>query len=403
MLTVTSDLYSKDNDEKITNTTDIKPVIFVMIKGAMLKTLVDSGCEKSVINEDVVKSNCWKYDKVQHPIVLNMANGVVEPVFHHMIKPQISSDDFSGKTESLLMAPIKNYDMVLGRDFLIKYKAKIILEHESSDAQESTSNVEDQEHGMIVPGLDIWCEQKLKRVFIPFGKMMKHIKSSYKDVLMTKNQFDKACDNGGKFYLYKMEPVLEKTTHHTDNNQLDPERERRIKEEFNHIFRDVLPAKLPPDRGIVHHIQLSGTPIIPPRGYRLSLAEKAFVETHLKMLKDLGLIRPSQGPFASPILIVKKPHSTDLRLVIDYRQINSVTVKDVYPQPVTEDIIDSLRGASCYSKLDLLLSFHQTRVNDDDVDKTAFRCHLGTFAWLVTPMGIWRIVVVLFKELLTMF
>ena len=202
MLTVTSDLDSKDNDEKITNTTDIKPVIFVMIKGAMLKTLVDSGCEKSVINEDVVKSNCWKYDKVQHPIVLNMANGVVEPVFHHMIKPQISSDDFSGKTESLLMAPIKNYDMVLGRDFLIKYKAKIILEHESSDAQESTSNVEDQEHGMIVPGLDIWCEQKLKRVFIPFGKMMKHIKSSYKDVLMTKNQFDKACDNGGKFYLY---------------------------------------------------------------------------------------------------------------------------------------------------------------------------------------------------------
>ena len=97
MLTVTSDLDSKDNDEKITNTTDIKPVIFVMIKGAMLKTLVDSGCEKSVINEDVVKSNCWTYEKVQHPIVLNMANGVVEPVFHHMIKPQISSDDFSGK------------------------------------------------------------------------------------------------------------------------------------------------------------------------------------------------------------------------------------------------------------------------------------------------------------------
>ena len=89
----------------------------------------------------------------------------------------------------------------------------------------------------------------------------------------------------------------------TDEKIESESTEKRIKEEFNHIFRDVLPAKLPPDRGIVHHIQLSGTPIIPPRGYRLSLAEKAFVETHLKMLKDLGLIRPSQGPFASPILI----------------------------------------------------------------------------------------------------
>jgi hypothetical protein len=157
MLTVTSDLDS--NDEKITEDIDIKPVIFVMIKGAMLKTLVDSGCEKSVINEDVVKSNCWTYEKVQHPIVLNMANGVVEPVFHQLIKPQISSDDFSGKTDSLLMAPIKNYDMVLGRDFLVKYKARIILENESPIAK--TSHVKDQEQGTkILPGLDIWCEQK---------------------------------------------------------------------------------------------------------------------------------------------------------------------------------------------------------------------------------------------------
>ena len=91
-----------------------------------------------------------------------------------------------------------------------------------------------------------------------------------------------------------------------NDNCLDPIQEAKIKEEYEHIFRDVLPAKLPPHRGIVHHIQLSGAPTLPPKGYRLSMAEKLYVEEHLKMLYDLGLIRPSQGPFASPILVVKK-------------------------------------------------------------------------------------------------
>ena len=88
---------------------------------------------------------------------------------------------------------------------------------------------------------------------------MKHMKSSYKDVLMTKGQFDKACDSTwpvvSSIYI-KWNPYRPETTQHNDNNQLDPEREERIKKEFSHIFRDVLPAKLPPDRGIVHHIQL---------------------------------------------------------------------------------------------------------------------------------------------------
>ena len=68
---------------------------------------------------------------------------------------------------------------------------RIILENESPSTKDSTSHVEDQEHGTtkVLPGLDIWCEQKKTRVVIPFGKMMKHMKSSYKDVLMTKGQY----------------------------------------------------------------------------------------------------------------------------------------------------------------------------------------------------------------------
>ena len=103
---------------------------------------------------------------------------------------------------------------------------------------------------------------------------------------------------------------------------------------------------------------------------------------------EKGLIQPCLGPYASPILVVKRPHTTDLRCVIDYRKVNEYTVPDEFPQPMVSELIDRLKDAKYYSKMDLLSGFHQIRMAPEDEDKTAFRCPFGTFSFKVMPLGL---------------
>ena len=97
---------------------------------------------------------------------------------------------------------------------------------------------------------------------------------------------------------------------------------------------------------------------------------------------------PSLGPYGSPILVVKKPHSTDLRCVIDYRKLNEVTVGDEYPQPLVGELLDKLKNAKYFSKMDLLSGFHQIKMAEEDKSKTAFTSPFGTFAFEVMPLGL---------------
>ena len=102
---------------------------------------------------------------------------------------------------------------------------------------------------------------------------------------------------------------------------------------------------------------------------------------------DKGFIRPSVSPWGAPVLFVKKKDGT-LRMCIDYRQINKVTVKNKYPLPRIEDLFDQLKGASVFSKIDLRSGYYQLRVKDVDVPKTAFRTRYGHYEFLVMPFGL---------------
>ena len=102
---------------------------------------------------------------------------------------------------------------------------------------------------------------------------------------------------------------------------------------------------------------------------------------------DKGFIRPSTSPWGAPILFAKKKDKT-LRLCIDYRQLNRVTIKNRYPLPRTDNLFDQLRGARVYSKIDLHTGYHQLRVRDTDIPTIEFRTRYGHFEFKVMPFGL---------------
>jgi transposase InsO family protein len=159
--------------------------------------------------------------------------------------------------------------------------------------------------------------------------------------------------------------------------------------EYRDVFPDKLPPGLPPVRGGVEHtIELLPDSKPPNRAtYRQSAAELEELKKQLDEMLEQGFIRPSQSPFGAPVIFVKKKDGT-LRLCVDYRALNSITVRNVYPLPLLDEMFDRLQGAKYFSKIDLRTGFYQIPIAERDVHKTAFRSRFGLYEYRVLPMGL---------------
>jgi hypothetical protein len=121
--------------------------------------------------------------------------------------------------------------------------------------------------------------------------------------------------------------------------------------------------------------------------YRMSTPELVELKLQLKEMMDKGYIRPSVSPWGAPVLFVKKKDGT-LRLCIDYRQLNKVTIKNKYPLPRIDDLFDELGGASIFSKIDLRSGYHQVQIKGEDIHKTTFWTRYGHYEFVVVPFGL---------------
>ncbi|GKD46390.1 putative reverse transcriptase domain-containing protein, partial [Tanacetum coccineum] len=230
----------------------------------------------------------------------------------------------------LMPVLLGSFDVIIGMDWLTKY------------------------HGVII------CDEKI--VCVPFRK------ETAQEYLL------KGCD----VFL----------AHITTKEAKDESEGKRL--EGVPIVRD-FPEDLsgiPPARQVEFQIDLvPGVTPVAWAPYRLAPSEMKELAEQLQELSDKGFIRPSSSPWGAPVLFVKKKDRS-FCMCIDYRELNKLTVKNRYPLPRIDDLFDQLQGSSVYSKIDLRSGYHQLRVREEDIPKTAFRTRYGHYEFQVMPFGL---------------
>ncbi|CAH9089240.1 unnamed protein product [Cuscuta europaea] len=242
------------------------------------------------------------------------------------------------------------FDAILGMDWLEKHHARV-------DCYTKVLELEDDEGNTI-------------RFEGDRGRSQSCIIS----VMRARKMIKKGCH---AYLAY----VVDETKKEVDINDV------RVVCKYPNVFPKDL-SGLPPDREIEFVIEVEpGTkPIsIPP--YRMAPAELQEFKVQLQELLDNGFIRPSHSPWGAPVLFMKKKDGT-LRMCIDYRQLNKVTIKNRYPLPRIDDLFDQLRGAMVFSKIDLRSDYHQLKIKERDIPKSAFRTRYGHYEFLVMSFGL---------------
>jgi hypothetical protein len=207
--------------------------------------------------------------------------------------------------------------------------------------------------------------------------------------LITTKQCSKIISKTRKFVFLMIRPQGKKKTVTAASRRGPSARQLqmdKIVEEYEDIFTS--PAGVPLHCQVKHSIDLTpGAPL--PNGpiYRRSVLENNEIKRQIQELLQKGHIRPSSSPCGSPIVLVQKKDGT-WRLCIDYRALNKITVRNRYPIPRIDDLLDQLKGAKYFSKIDLKSGYHQVPIEPSDVWKTAFKSKEGLFEWLVMPFGL---------------
>ncbi|KAJ9544144.1 hypothetical protein OSB04_023851 [Centaurea solstitialis] len=311
--------------------------------------LFDSGADMSFVSLEFRPKINKKSQNLKEDHVIEYSNGELVRANKIIRKCTLG---LAGKDFSIDLIPIKigSFDIIVGMDWMSKHRATIC------------------------------CAEKIVALPLPDGGLLEVYGDRPKrDIKIVS--------------FMKMQGHLRKECIAFMAHVIDTEaKEKRIQDipvvrEFPEVFPEELPG-LPPQRQVEFHIDLvPGAGPIAKSPYRLAPSEMQELSNQLQELLDKGFIRPSSSPWGAPVLFVKKKDGS-FRMCIDYRELNKITIKNRYPLPRIDDLFDQLQGATYFSKIDLRSGYHQMRVREEDIAKTAFRTRYGHYEFLVMPFGL---------------
>ena len=207
--------------------------------------------------------------------------------------------------------------------------------------------------------------------------------------LVTEKQCSKFISQTRKFFFLMTSPQGKKNTVAMTSRQGSSTRQQqmdKVVEEYGDIFTS--PTGVPLHCQVKHPIDLTlGVPL--PNGpiYRRSVLENDEIKRQIQELLQKGHIQPSSSPCGNPIMLVQKKDGT-WRLCINYRALKKITVRNRYPIPWFDDLLDQLKWEKYFSKIDLKSGYHQVPIEPSDVWKIAFKARESLFEWLVMPFGL---------------
>ncbi|MCO5552042.1 hypothetical protein L7F22_005552 [Adiantum nelumboides] len=264
--------------------------------------------------------------------------------------------------ENFFISPLKHEDVILGAPWFDRLAASIKFPERriSFKFREKNMYIDAQESGNTIP-------------------------------LVHTHAFDKSIKSSISMYMIFVKDSLSdvnKTQMNESGSKEDLELSKFLNQ-FQDVFIDDIPGELPPKRGDDDHaIELipgSSPPNKPP--YRVSQAQQEEIMRQVNELVEKGMVRPSSSPFCSPVLLVHKKDGT-YRMCVDYRALNKITIKNRFPVPRIEDLFDKLQGSTYFSRIDLKSGYHQIRIVNEDILKTAFCTTFGLYEYLVMPFGL---------------
>lgn len=323
------------------------------VKDRNLQVLLDTGSTHNFVSQAVVKHLRLNTERCTSMSV-TLADGTILSCSQKVVNMswQMAGEEF---TSNFYVIPLGGYDLVLGVQWL----------------------------------------QQVSPIWFDFNQRVVKLHWKGKTVqlnqeLCTPKQVHIQLENDDRWLKKEESYFLVQLTslESTEEREKDgvPAEVQELIHEFDDIF--ATPQGLPPSRAQDHFIPImEGSKPVNANPYRCPYLQKSEIERLVREMLDHGIIQHSNSPYASPVLLVRKKDNT-WRFCVDYRALNAITIKNRFPIPIIEELLDELYGSKYFTKLDLRSGYHQIRVQDKDVHKTAFKTQFGHYEFLVMPFGL---------------